>query len=49
MFEQHKATLKMVRDYETTDIFFTIADDEKEEWVKALLRGDIWVFSYLIV
>ncbi|KAA8541963.1 hypothetical protein F0562_023115 [Nyssa sinensis] len=41
MFERHKATLQIARDHETTDVFFTIADDEKEEWVKALLRGDI--------
>ncbi|KAA8523994.1 hypothetical protein F0562_010575 [Nyssa sinensis] len=41
MFEGHKATLQIARDHETTDVFFTIADDEKEEWVKALLRGDI--------
>ena len=41
MFERHKATLKIARDHETTDIFFTIDDDEKEEWVKALLKGNI--------
>ncbi|KAA8547407.1 hypothetical protein F0562_003729 [Nyssa sinensis] len=41
MFERHKSTLQIARDHETTDVFFTIADDEKEEWVKALLRGDI--------
>ncbi|KAA8519170.1 hypothetical protein F0562_013426 [Nyssa sinensis] len=41
MFERHKATLQIARDHETTYVFFTIADDEKEEWVKALLRGDI--------
>ncbi|KAA8541127.1 hypothetical protein F0562_025127 [Nyssa sinensis] len=39
MFERHKATLQIARDHETTYVFFTIADDEKEEWVKALLRG----------
>ncbi|KAA8519285.1 hypothetical protein F0562_013541 [Nyssa sinensis] len=41
MFERHKATLQIARDHKTTDVFFTIADDKKEEWVKALLRGDI--------
>ncbi|KAA8547256.1 hypothetical protein F0562_003881 [Nyssa sinensis] len=41
MFERHKATLQIARDQETTVFFFTIADDEKAKWVKALLRGDI--------
>ncbi|KAA8538077.1 hypothetical protein F0562_027685 [Nyssa sinensis] len=41
MFERHKTTLQIARDHEITDVFFTITDDEKEEWVKALLRGDI--------
>ncbi|KAA8544275.1 hypothetical protein F0562_022287 [Nyssa sinensis] len=41
MFERHKATLQIARNHKTTDVFFTITDDEKEEWVKSLLRGDI--------
>ncbi|KAA8546828.1 hypothetical protein F0562_003248 [Nyssa sinensis] len=31
MFERHKAILQIARDHGTTDVFFTIADDEKEE------------------
>ncbi|XP_042460179.1 uncharacterized protein LOC122043640 [Zingiber officinale] len=41
MLERHKATRKIGCDRETTDIFFTIPDDEKEVFVKALLSGDI--------
>ncbi|KAG6532808.1 hypothetical protein ZIOFF_006661 [Zingiber officinale] len=41
MLERHKATRKIGCDRETTDIFFTIPDDEKEAFVKALLSGDI--------
>ncbi|KAG6530087.1 hypothetical protein ZIOFF_012308 [Zingiber officinale] len=41
MLERHKATRKIGCDRETTDIFFTIPDDEKEVFVKALLNGDI--------
>ncbi|KAG6482290.1 hypothetical protein ZIOFF_058921 [Zingiber officinale] len=41
MLERHKATRKIGCDRETTDIFVTIPDDEKEAFVKALLSGDI--------
>ncbi|KAG6497149.1 hypothetical protein ZIOFF_045037 [Zingiber officinale] len=41
MLERHKATRKIGCDRETTYIFFTIPDDEKEVFVKALLSGDI--------
>ncbi|KAA8517866.1 hypothetical protein F0562_015345 [Nyssa sinensis] len=42
MFECHKANLQIAHDHETYNVyFFTIANDEKEEWVKALLRGEI--------
>ncbi|KAG6520504.1 hypothetical protein ZIOFF_017560 [Zingiber officinale] len=41
MLERHKAIRKIGCDRETTDIFFTIPDDEKEAFVKALLSGDI--------
>ncbi|XP_042401207.1 uncharacterized protein LOC121991264 [Zingiber officinale] len=41
MLERHKATRKIGCDRETTDIFFTIPDDEKEVFVKVLLNGDI--------
>ncbi|XP_074556981.1 uncharacterized protein At2g29880-like [Curcuma longa] len=41
MLERHKAIRKIGCDRETTDIFFTIPDDEKEVWMKALLSGQI--------
>ncbi|KAA8547083.1 hypothetical protein F0562_003512 [Nyssa sinensis] len=45
MFERHKETLQIARDHEIVDVLFTVADDEKEEWVKALLRGRSFVIG----
>ena len=40
--ERHRATRKIASEPKTIDIFFSILDDEKKEWVQALLRGDIY-------
>ena len=39
--ERHRATRKIASEPETIDIFFSIPDVEKKEWVQALLQGDI--------
>jgi len=41
MSERFKAIRNITQDDDKTIVFFTIADDEKEEWVKAVLNGDI--------
>ena len=40
--ERHQATRKIASEPEIIDIFFSIPDAEKKEWVQALLRGDIY-------
>ena len=39
--ECHRALLAIARDHEMTSCFFTLEDEEKEDFVKALLRGDL--------
>ena len=38
---RHRATRRIASEPETIDIFFSIPDAEKKEWVQALLRGYI--------
>ena len=39
--ERFKAVRNITKDDDKTIVFFAVADDEKEEWVKAVLNGDI--------
>jgi len=39
--ERHRAARKIAYDPETVDVFFSIPNIKKEEWIHALLRGDI--------
>ena len=39
--ECHRALLAIARDHEQIAYFFTLEDEEKEDFVKALLRGDL--------
>ncbi|KAI8567434.1 hypothetical protein RHMOL_Rhmol02G0122000 [Rhododendron molle] len=41
MIQRHRALLAVARDHATTACFFTSKDDEKEDFVMALLRGDL--------
>ncbi|KAI8559875.1 hypothetical protein RHMOL_Rhmol04G0209500 [Rhododendron molle] len=41
MIQRHRALLAIARDHATTACFFTLKDDEKEDFVMALLRGDL--------
>ncbi|KAI8555151.1 hypothetical protein RHMOL_Rhmol05G0152200 [Rhododendron molle] len=41
MVQRHRALLAIARDHATTACFFTLKDDEKEDFVMALLRGDL--------
>ena len=41
MSEHFKAVRNITQDDDKTIVFFAVADDEKEEWVKAVLIGDI--------
>ena len=41
MSEHFKAVRNMTQDDDKTIVFFAVADDEKEEWVKVILYGDI--------
>ena len=41
MSERFKAVRNITQDNDKTNVFFTIVDDEKEEWVKAVFNGDI--------
>ena len=38
--ERHKATKLIVCQHELIDVFFSVPDEEKEEWVKGLINGD---------
>lgn len=40
MAERHKAIAKITQSLDLTYVFYSIDDDEKKNWVKALLRGD---------
>jgi len=39
--ERHHTVRKIASKSESVDVFFSILDAEKKEWVQALLRGDI--------
>ena len=39
--ERHRAARKIASQPESVDVFFSIPDAERKEWVQALLRGDI--------
>ncbi|KAJ8438008.1 hypothetical protein Cgig2_029989 [Carnegiea gigantea] len=39
--EKHRAARKIASEPESVDVFFSILDAERKEWVQALLRGDI--------
>ncbi|KAI8524256.1 hypothetical protein RHMOL_Rhmol13G0136300 [Rhododendron molle] len=41
MVQRHRALLAIAPDHATTACFFTLKDDEKEDFVMALLRGDL--------
>ncbi|KAI8548481.1 hypothetical protein RHMOL_Rhmol07G0277000 [Rhododendron molle] len=41
MIQRHRVLLAIARDHATTACFFTLKDDEKEDFVMALLRGDL--------
>lgn len=41
MRERHKATRLITHDNASVNIFFSLPDEEKEEWVRALLNGSI--------
>ena len=38
--ERHMATKLIVCQHELIDVFFSMPDEEKEEWVKGLVNGD---------
>ncbi|KAH7835296.1 hypothetical protein Vadar_024838 [Vaccinium darrowii] len=40
MIQRHRALLAIARDHEMTGCFFTLKDDEKEPFVKSLLKGE---------
>ncbi|KAH7865112.1 hypothetical protein Vadar_002406 [Vaccinium darrowii] len=40
MIERHRALLAIARDHEMTGCFFTLKDEEKEPFVKSLLKGE---------
>ncbi|KAJ8446004.1 hypothetical protein Cgig2_012348 [Carnegiea gigantea] len=39
--ERHRAARKIASEPVSVDVFFSIPDAERKEWVQALLRGDI--------
>ena len=39
--ERFKVLRNITKDDDKILVFFSVADDEKEEWVKAVLNGDI--------
>ena len=39
--ERFKVIRNIVKDDDKSIVFFSVADDEKEEWVKVVLNGDI--------
>ncbi|KAJ8426018.1 hypothetical protein Cgig2_017100 [Carnegiea gigantea] len=39
--ERHRATRKIASEPESIDVFFSILNVERKEWVEALLQGDI--------
>ncbi|KAJ8429342.1 hypothetical protein Cgig2_008789 [Carnegiea gigantea] len=39
--ERHRVARKITFEPESVDVFFSIPDAERKEWVQALLRGDI--------
>ena len=41
--EHHKATKLITCQHELIDVFMSMLDVEKEEWVKCLINGDFWV------
>ena len=45
--ERHKATKLIVCQHELIDVFFSVPDEEKEEWVKGIINGDFGVFDKL--
>ncbi|KAH7852626.1 hypothetical protein Vadar_027141 [Vaccinium darrowii] len=40
MIERHRALLAIARDHQMTGCFFTLKDEEKEPFVKSLLKGE---------
>ncbi|KAL8473229.1 hypothetical protein ACS0TY_030165 [Phlomoides rotata] len=39
--EKLRATALIARHAEDIDVFFSLPDDDREEWVRMLLNGDI--------
>ena len=38
--ERHKETKLIVCQHKLIDVFFSVLDEEKKEWVKGLINGD---------